>query len=68
MVAGGELLLLSSLWLSAAVVMVVVLRSAELPRRKALNRWRMTGIEAATMVRAGSMKPQRTRGRELSVG
>jgi hypothetical protein len=48
------------------VVWVWVLDSSELARRKALKRWRRTGMEAATMVRAGSMKPQRTRGRELS--
>jgi hypothetical protein len=37
-------------------------------RRKERTRWRITGKEAAMMVRAGSMKPEITRGKELSGG
>jgi hypothetical protein len=52
------------LMLIAVVVVVELARS--LSRRNDLKRWRIVGREAAIITRAGSMKPQITRGRELS--
>jgi hypothetical protein len=43
-------------------------RPEPVSRRKLLKRWRIIGMEAATMVKAGSAKPQQTSGRELSIG